>query len=155
MNNRFRNFYYPNELTLDKIKVISFIDDFRALLIDILTNNKYDIIGLDCEWKPVFQKDQQARLSILQVATREFIYVIDILRIQYEITPQDMVLFNDLFMKNSPQKLGFGFRNDAKMLRMCFKDLNANISKKVINIEDLALKVLDLFTVKFISSVTR
>jgi hypothetical protein len=142
IGNKIRNFYYPNELTLNKINIISFIDDFRALLVDILSNNKYDVIGIDCEWKPVFKKGEQSRLSIVQIATRDIVYIIDILKIEYEITPQDMILFNDLFNSSTPRKLGFGFRNDARMLRMCFNNLNTNISKKVINIDDLALKVI-------------
>lgn len=58
------------------------------------TPQKAPIIGVDAEWKPAMGLLQKTRLSLIQMATRDKVYLFDVLKLSETITPEDWGTFN-------------------------------------------------------------
>lgn len=61
---------------------------------------------MDAEWKPVFQAGSSSRLSILQIATWDYVYIIDIIKLQSLPNMNWHLIVDRLFMNEGITKLG-------------------------------------------------
>lgn len=95
-----------------------------------------DCIGIDAEWKPVFS-DGKERLSLLQLAMYNRIFVLDVLRLVDHLDANHWSELSEVLLKNnSILKLGFSLRNDWKMLGEV-NPIFANIAHSLVNSVDM------------------
>ncbi|OQR83434.1 hypothetical protein THRCLA_10941 [Thraustotheca clavata] len=87
----------------------------------IQEDNVKHYVGLDLEWKPVFEKSDTCLASLLQIASEKIVFLIDLIAI--EALPLGFTTLTWLFNNPSLIKVGFGFRNDLRVLHDTFPDL--------------------------------
>uniref|UniRef100_T1J5A6 3'-5' exonuclease domain-containing protein n=1 Tax=Strigamia maritima TaxID=126957 RepID=T1J5A6_STRMM len=103
-----------------------------------------NVIGCDCEWKP----GAGSKLSIIQIATWEQIFIIDVKVIlennqldqidpNWKIDAKDWrTLALAVFANVEIKKLGFGFSTDLKMLSQCLPECE-RLNMETKNLLDL------------------
>ena len=98
------------------------------------------IIGFDAEWKPVVcRAGEQDRISILQLAVRDKIYIIDLFTL-YVVENSEEVLkqfFNVFFTSKHIIKIGYGIVGDLKILIGMFSYMK-ELVKNAVKLVDLA-----------------
>ena len=78
-------------------------------------NNKPLLLGLDCEWKPNRIKNQQNKLAVIQLSTKNKCIIIQC--INWEILPKHLQL---LLTNASILKTGVGIHGDSKVINRSF-----------------------------------
>lgn len=137
-----KSYYEPSELEnivfVDSKEKLSFLlNEFRTH-----KNDHANVIGLDCEWKPILTKGISSNeISIFQIANRKTIYVIDMLNFMKTLKNDDLEEFFELVLfSNDIVKLAVSFNQDAKRLMEAFpqyKDRFNLFMSNLININDL------------------
>jgi len=90
---------------------VQFIGSEEALVSMELSG---DVLGFDCEWRPAFIKFTQYPVSIFQIATRNCVYIIDLIALNG--SPLLDQKLSAVFQNNSIVKLGLSFAEDRKLL---------------------------------------
>ncbi|KAF4524851.1 hypothetical protein B566_EDAN014702, partial [Ephemera danica] len=86
------------------------------------------IVGIDAEWKPYFG-NKRTELALLQIATFNSIYLIDVLTLKTTITASQWTLFIDsLFLDDTILKLGFGLKTDLTAIANVWPNLGITLS---------------------------
>ncbi|XP_039287135.1 exonuclease mut-7 homolog [Nilaparvata lugens] len=106
--------HYELPLSSDNIVMIDTLEKLEQLsefgLSDDLTT-----VGLDAEWKPAFSHNPSV-LSLLQIATKDRVFLIDILSIDKSSSVWHR-FGSALFANQNILKLGFSFESDIHMLK--------------------------------------
>ncbi|KAL4095090.1 hypothetical protein PRIC1_008468 [Phytophthora ramorum] len=100
------------------------------------------VVGLDVEWKPITSrfKTTTAVASILQIATLDQVFIVDLLALH-----DNNFLFDNFLLRlfTSPQwlKLGFSFDSDLKVLQQTFPERQAFTTvSPFLDLNELGLK---------------
>lgn len=118
-----------------EIIVIDSLNDI-SIVIDEIT--KYSILGFDSESKPAFKKNVQNKLSLIQIATPEKVYLFRINKIGL---PDELL---EILKSQKIKKIGLGIIQDLSQLKKFKKFIPAGFveliehSKKA-EIEDMSL----------------
>ncbi|KAI6652612.1 exonuclease mut-7-like-like [Oopsacas minuta] len=107
--------FYPLNINFDNIILI----DTPAKLQKCQENisNKGTVIGIDAEWLMPNCNFGILRLAILQLATRDFIFLLDMVVLTGAVSQSQQVSFiQTLFHSSDTIKLGFAIEGDLKML---------------------------------------
>ncbi|CAG9770683.1 unnamed protein product [Ceutorhynchus assimilis] len=107
----------PNETVNLVDTALKFEDFLDKALQDI------DIVGIDCEWKPSFG-GQPSELALMQIATRNGVFVIDIVSLANHSPHLWQELGKFLFNNCDILKLGFNLSSDFHMIRQALPHLN-------------------------------
>jgi hypothetical protein len=98
-----------HDFTLDRIKFVDSSDTFELLVNDFKTN-EFNTVGIDCEWKPVTKSGDTVSISIFQLAIRDKVYIIDILRLINQANYIDSKFINffksEILLSNKCLKIG-------------------------------------------------
>ncbi|XP_054275428.1 exonuclease mut-7 homolog isoform X2 [Macrosteles quadrilineatus] len=120
-------------LQLPESHIVMMVDTDESLARCVEAVSNTHVVGLDAEWKPAFCSETEA-LSLLQVATHEETFLVDVPALQHSPVWKD--LSQGLFLNPDILKLGFGLSvdllklkesinmNDVKMAGLGFLDLN-------------------------------
>lgn len=73
------------------------------------------VAGVDAEWRPALYKYDKSKLSIIQVAIGDMIYIFDMLALPYSLYLDD--LLSSLFKNPNIIKSGAGLRMDLTNIR--------------------------------------
>ncbi|ETV94667.1 hypothetical protein H310_11653 [Aphanomyces invadans] len=121
---------------------------------DVLAQEQICWIGLDVEWKAVFEKDEMAVASILQVAVGSRVFIVDLIRL--ETSDACFVSLQRLLTLPSFVKIGFGFHSDLKVLHQSFPDKCQPFQTVMglFEIETILRKVCPTYTGKSLSDAT-
>ncbi|KAL2469103.1 Polynucleotidyl transferase [Forsythia ovata] len=121
------NVVHSGYLHLDELLIedVIWVDEVNGLREATLYFEDCKIIGIDCEWKPNYEKGSKPnKVSIMQIASEKKVYIFDLIKL-YEDVPAvlDECLARVL---HSPSilKLGYNFQCDAKQLVHSYGDLN-------------------------------
>ncbi|XP_018494737.1 exonuclease mut-7 homolog [Galendromus occidentalis] len=102
------------ELRSDQIQTICTASEFEAAAIELAAA---PVIGVDAEWKPAMGLLQKTRLSLIQMATRQKVYLFDVLKLSETISPEDWASFYERVFDNPTGCiLGFGIAEDIRKL---------------------------------------
>jgi len=75
------------------------------------------ILGFDTEWRPTYQKGKQAQLALIQLATHDSIFLLDVLALRCCLSASDWLsLGSQVFMNADVIKVGFECANDFSCL---------------------------------------
>lgn len=122
---------------------------------------KIDIVGLDCEWKPIFdEKDEDGQLdelsngaaneknkrpNLLQVATREKTFLIEFRDLPDSLDDELVDKFGQLlFFSENVLKLGYAFDQDGRKLSHVFPKFQHKFSDFVDSVVNIDFVVSDV-----------
>lgn len=115
-----KSFFDLNELALDGIK---WVDDVSGLRDATCHIEGCKVIGIDCEWKPVYEKGKQAKVSIIQIASEKMVHILDLIKL-FEDVPEVLdSCLTRIFRSSQVLKLGYNFQCDAKQLARSYESL--------------------------------
>lgn len=143
--------FYQLKLEDSQIKLINTKKEFHEFLIEIesLSQEKdFLFVGVDTEWKPTcvmgINIEQTKKVALLQVATSERIYLLDLCTMSDTFDEIDSHLMAYKFLNNKKIiKLGYGFTHDIKMLAHSFINMHdlENFRSTVIDLAFVAEQV--------------
>uniref|UniRef100_A0A251TK33 Putative polynucleotidyl transferase, ribonuclease H-like superfamily protein n=2 Tax=Helianthus annuus TaxID=4232 RepID=A0A251TK33_HELAN len=83
------------------------------------------VIGLDCEWKPSYEKgSKNNKVSIMQIATEKMVFIIDLLKLSNEAPAVLDSCLIRIFHSPRILKLGYNFQCDMKQLAQSYEDFD-------------------------------
>ncbi|KAM3219241.1 putative protein isoform X2 [Capsicum annuum] len=129
-------------LQLDElsIKKVVWVDEANGLLDATRHIEECKVVGIDCEWKPNYEKGSSPnKVSIMQIASDNKVYILDLIKL-YEDAPD--VLDDCLtHILHSPRvlKLGYNFQCDVKQLAQSYGQLQC------FNHYDMLLDIQNVF----------
>eukprot|EP00850_Spirogloea_muscicola_P019046 SM000182S03936 [mRNA] locus=s182:252758:256798:+ [translate_table: standard] len=99
-------------------------------------------VGIDCEWKANHTKGEgQNKVATLQLATSEYAYVFDVIRLAAEVPDLLGDCLYSLFQDSTILKLGYGVRNDLARLAASYPMLTCfHLCTPVLDLHTLAGK---------------
>ncbi|MBN3292771.1 MUT7 Exonuclease, partial [Polypterus senegalus] len=81
-------------------------------------------VGLDMEWRPSFGSVSRPRVSLIQLAVRDAVYLLDLLALERgEQTAQLVGFMRSLFLDSSITKLGYGLDGDLRTFAAMWPEL--------------------------------
>ncbi|GMP40016.1 hypothetical protein CsSME_00010636 [Camellia sinensis var. sinensis] len=141
-----------NELDLEDIIWVDEVNGLRSATCHI---EECKVVGIDCEWKPNYEKGSKPnKVSIMQIASEKMVFIIDLIKL-FEDVPD--ILDNCLTrILHAPRilKLGYNFQCDVNQLAhsygelMCFKhyemllDIQNVFKEPRGGLSGLAMKIL-------------
>ncbi|MCB0279999.1 MAG: 3'-5' exonuclease domain-containing protein 2, partial [Calditrichaeota bacterium] len=90
------------------IEIVSDRDQLKRILDQL---SRFEMIGFDTESKPVFEKGVQSRLAIIQLASHDTVYLVQVLKTGFTDG------LKSFLTQDSPLKLGIGLLDDLRKLR--------------------------------------
>lgn len=133
-NNQVNNEISYHKFALD-VDDICLVEDHATFTSFLETGLKdVDIVGVDCEWKPSFAGHFN-ELALMQIATRNRVYIIDVISLGALNSNCWQQLSRVLFNNCDILKLGFGFTSDFSVIQKSIPELNFN--SKQVGILDL------------------
>ncbi|XP_072959906.1 uncharacterized protein [Typha angustifolia] len=112
---------------------ILWVDEIHGLL----TATKYiegcKIVGIDCEWKPNYEKGSQpSKVSIMQIASEKKAFIFDLIRL-YEDEPKALdSCFRRILCSSKILKLGYNLQCDLHQLSHSYGDLECFSSYQML-----------------------
>ncbi|KAK4739360.1 hypothetical protein R3W88_003057 [Solanum pinnatisectum] len=113
-------------LQLDElsIKEVVWVDEMNSLLDATCDIEECKVVGVDCEWKPNYEKGSPPnKVSIMQIASDNKVYILDLIKL-YGDSPD---VLDDCLTRilHSPRvlKLGYNFQCDVKQLALSYGQL--------------------------------
>ncbi|XP_010259382.1 PREDICTED: uncharacterized protein LOC104598841 [Nelumbo nucifera] len=115
------HYLHLNELTLEDV---IWVDEIDGLLNATSHIEECKVVGIDCEWKPNYEKGSKPnKVSIMQIASEKMVFIIDLIKLF-----KDDAKILDHCLKcilHSPNilKLGYNFQCDIKQLAHSYEEL--------------------------------
>ncbi|XP_034947539.1 exonuclease mut-7 homolog [Chelonus insularis] len=81
------------------------------------------LVGIDSEWKPNFGGFKENQISLIQIATKNNVYIVDVIEIGSENTELWRKFGAALFGNKHITKIGFTLNHDFSMFRECLPAL--------------------------------
>ncbi|GLT47671.1 hypothetical protein SLA2020_213470 [Shorea laevis] len=106
------------------VEDVIWVDEFESLHNAAFQIEGCKVIGLDCEWKPNYEKGSQPnKVSIMQIASDRMVFIFDLIKL-YENVPDalDNCLIR-ILQSSRILKLGYNFQCDMKQLAHSYGDL--------------------------------
>ncbi|PHT62448.1 hypothetical protein T459_33665 [Capsicum annuum] len=129
-------------LQLDElsIKEVVWVDEANGLLDATRHIEECKVVGIDCEWKPNYEKGSSPnKVSIMQIASDNKVYILDLIKLYEDASD---VLDDCLtHILHSPRvlKLGYNFQCDVKQLAQSYGQLQC------FNHYDMLLDIQNVF----------
>lgn len=115
------NFLALSNLTLDDVV---WVDEINGLLAATSYIEGCKVIGLDCEWKPNYEKGSQPnKVSIMQIASENRAFIFDLIKL-YQDEPKALNnCFSRILCSPNILKLGYNLKCDLLQLSHSYGDL--------------------------------
>lgn len=92
-----------------------------------------EVVGIDCEWRPAIVKFQKFKVSIIQIATEDRTYIVDLIALN---DSEELNRKLELLMQGKQFKVGVSFEGDRKLLVQSYPHLTA-FEKPLVRYVDL------------------
>ncbi|XP_059313275.1 uncharacterized protein LOC132064339 isoform X2 [Lycium ferocissimum] len=113
-------------LQLDElsIKEVVWVDEANSLLDATRHIEECKVVGVDCEWKPNYEKGSSSnKVSIMQIASDNKAYILDLIKL-YEDAPDVLDdCLTRILHSTRVLKLGYNFQCDMKQLAQSYGQL--------------------------------
>lgn len=136
-------------LTLDasNVHLVDSREKFYAMITDL---TRQPMVAFDSEWKPTFGGAKE--VSLIQLATRESIYLIDVMVNQLEGSDWASLARN-VFNKDDILKVAFAPATDVSMFQKALPAFNVNYSPQtssaILDLQDLWRYVANITSFRF------
>ncbi|XP_068236567.1 exonuclease mut-7 homolog isoform X2 [Palaemon carinicauda] len=133
---------YTLSIPQENIILIDSVEEFDKSMIEL---TKSSILGLDSEWKPSFGVGSGEQVSLMQLATPTHAYLIDIITLQPLMNDSHWMQLGNLFTNANITKLGYGIKNDFKILAKLHSQLKKALTtpKNVIDFDSKKAVLLE------------
>ncbi|XP_046996046.1 exonuclease mut-7 homolog [Schistocerca americana] len=108
--------YHQLALPFDSIIFVDSDEKLQLFIESVKKNHNMHRIGIDCEWKPRFGT-KQLTLALMQIATSENVYILDVIRIGLHYKELWEELGRIVFSDESIMKLAFSYVGDMAMIK--------------------------------------
>lgn len=107
------------------IEDVVWVDEVNGLCDAAFHLEECKVVGLDCEWKPNYEKGSAAnKVSIMQIASETKVYILDLIKL-YESVPDSLnQCLSRILHSSRILKLGYNFQCDIKQLAQSYQDLH-------------------------------
>ncbi|GAV00538.1 hypothetical protein RvY_11370 [Ramazzottius varieornatus] len=146
--------YHECGLAREAIEWVDTLEYFHAALTAI-EEEEDCVIGLDCEWNSSRTGFEDSSLALLQVASRNKCYLLDVHTLKHEATEGDWGHLANVLRSPTIRKLGFDFGQDSQMLKPFlprqpngFSPQENNVIDMKSAIECIVREIPDLFMSK-------
>nr|XP_033817660.1 exonuclease mut-7 homolog [Geotrypetes seraphini] len=131
--------YYQFPLPREKVHFLQSWEEMGLCKEEVLKPGQ--VVGLDMEWRPSFGTVGRPRVSLLQIAVKEHVFLLDLLKCLKEVTmDEEEVLVTNfiqtVFCDPGITKLGYGMAGDLYSLAFTHPALQ-DLDKKVQGLVDL------------------
>ncbi|GJV85938.1 polynucleotidyl transferase, ribonuclease H-like superfamily protein [Tanacetum coccineum] len=82
------------------------------------------VIGLDCEWKPNYEKGRKNKVSIMQIASEKMVFIIDLIKLSHDAPAVLDSCLIRIFHSPRILKLGYNFQCDMKQLSQSYEEFD-------------------------------
>ncbi|XP_014681233.1 PREDICTED: exonuclease mut-7 homolog [Priapulus caudatus] len=126
--------YLQLKLSLESVYYIDTVEQLRQA-VEFLSQHA-TVVGLDAEWKPSIGTKKE-RMSLLQIATRDKCFLLDLVALPDTTTDSDWEDFvKRIFCNEKILKLGFAFDTDLSMLSKSFPSTKEHLMgmRRVVDI---------------------
>lgn len=107
------NFLSLGDLSVEEIV---FVDEANGLLEATCNIEDSKVVGIDCEWKPNYIKGQKNKVSIMQIAAGNKVYILDMIKLYNAIPDALEDCITRIFQSPSILKLGYNLQSDIHQL---------------------------------------
>ncbi|XP_024169754.1 uncharacterized protein LOC112176163 isoform X2 [Rosa chinensis] len=114
-------------LRLDELAVedIIWVDQVDALHNAACHIEEAEVIGLDCEWRPNYEKGgEENKVSIMQLASGKVVFILDLIKLFEDVPDVLDGCLTRIFQSPKILKLGYAFVYDARHLADSYGELN-------------------------------
>lgn len=121
-DNLHRHYLNLHELCIEDVL---WVDEVNSLRDAISCFEKCKVVGIDCEWKPNYEKGSRPnKVSIMQIASEKKVYILDLIKLYNDAPSVLDECLGRLLHSSSILKLGYNFQCDVKQLALSYRDLN-------------------------------
>uniref|UniRef100_A0ACD5U4F2 Uncharacterized protein n=3 Tax=Avena sativa TaxID=4498 RepID=A0ACD5U4F2_AVESA len=106
------------------LEEIVWVDEIKGLLNATSYIEACKVIGVDCEWKPNYEKgSKQNKVSIIQIASDKKAFIFDLIKL-YEDDPKELdCCFRRIMCSSNILKLGYNLQCDLHQLSQSYGEL--------------------------------
>ncbi|XP_078498216.1 exonuclease mut-7 homolog [Lissotriton helveticus] len=126
-----KRIYYQLPIPRENIHFLCSLDDLIDCKRAVLKPGQ--VVGIDMEWRPSFGTLEKSQVSLIQIAVKEHVFLLDLLQLPNEVAGGANELANFItavFTDPAITKLGYGMAGDLNSLAPAhpsFKDLNKDV----------------------------
>ncbi|KAL1545993.1 hypothetical protein AAHA92_22656 [Salvia divinorum] len=107
------------------IEDVLWVDEVHSLREAINYFQNCKVVGVDCEWKPNYEKGSRpSKVSIMQIASEKKVYILDLIKLYVDVPSILDECLGCLFHSSSILKLGYNIQCDVRQLALSYQDLN-------------------------------
>lgn len=111
----------PEKLMIDDI---IWVDDFHGLITATNYIEGCKVVGIDCEWKPNYEKGcKPNKVSIMQIASENRAYIFDLIKLHKDVPIELDCCFKNILCSPNILKLGYNLQCDLYQLSQSYGDL--------------------------------
>ncbi|KAL3636956.1 hypothetical protein CASFOL_019255 [Castilleja foliolosa] len=117
-----RRYLNLHELSIEDV---CWVDEVNSLRDAINHFEECKVVGVDCEWKPNYEKGSRpSKVSIMQIASEKKVYILDLIKLHEDVPSVLDECLSRLWHSPSILKLGYNFRCDIHQLAQSYGELN-------------------------------
>ncbi|XP_069097516.1 exonuclease mut-7 homolog isoform X2 [Pleurodeles waltl] len=126
-----KRIYYQLPIPRENIHFLCSLEELIDCKREVLKPGQ--VVGVDMEWRPSFGALEQSQVSLIQIAVKEHVFLLDLLQLPNEVagSASEFASFiTAVFTDPAITKLGYGMAGDLKSLapaHFSFKDLNKDV----------------------------
>ncbi|KAK4325028.1 hypothetical protein Pmani_004339 [Petrolisthes manimaculis] len=105
--------FFSLDVPQEEVVIIDTVNKFEENFDDLAGS---PLLAIDAEWKPNFGVGSTEQAALLQFATTNNVYILDILTLQNVLQDSHWNNISQLFSDANITKLGYGIRSDYKIL---------------------------------------
>lgn len=145
--------YYSLTLPPDHVILVDTCEKFASTLQDFAKMERNTPLGLDTEWKPNLKGGSSHSLALLQIASRNMVYILDIVTLsklpRYSELCHELELI--LFANDDLLKIGFNLMPDVNLVKTClpFSDAASFDERRYLDLQLLLRKLVAETTLQF------
>ncbi|KAG7169011.1 Exonuclease mut-7-like, partial [Homarus americanus] len=126
--------FYSLSIPSEKVVIIDTVDSVERCTKELLSS---PLLGIDTEWKPTFGTGAGEQAALLQLATTNQVFLLDLISLQPVLKDCHWHLIGQMFSDPQITKLGYGIKGDFKVLGHLHAELKKGISnaKNVIDFD--------------------
>ncbi|XP_061369829.1 uncharacterized protein LOC133312614 [Gastrolobium bilobum] len=110
-----------NELLVEDI---IWVDEVEGLLDATSHIEDFKVVGVDCEWKPNYEKGSKPnKVSIMQIASEKMAFIFDLIKLHREAPDVLDNCLTRILLSPRILKLGYNFQCDMKQLARSYEEL--------------------------------
>ncbi|XP_078406608.1 exonuclease mut-7 homolog isoform X2 [Cetorhinus maximus] len=137
-----RKFYYQLPIPTESIHFLDHLDQLKSCATRVLQAGH--VVGIDMEWRPTFGVLTNTRVSVIQIAMKDCVYLLDLPQLvkesESESRQAELIHFiQTLFTDQTITKLGYATAGDLRTLSTAYPMLK--------NVVQFTAGVLDLLNV--------